>query len=192
MIDRFEALTEQVERQFRRASSNVSYRTKQYANYRLTQITPDLQRISRTNAYQDYLIDHIQKEKERFQLYKRYQESTVENKEEFLEKQYYDEFRENPVCTCGGKHAHKCPLKRGKLPREVTEADDIDDGIRQFRSVHNGRPLVLLDAQDDFASYVGEVEHELRDLIAVLATDEIPEDAEWPGARAPMNGQTAD
>lgn len=191
MMDRFEALVDQVERQFRRASSNVSYQTKRYANYRLTQITPDLQRITRENAYQDHLLDQIQAEKEKFQLYKRFEDSAAENAEEFLEdEEFYSEFRKKPVCTCNGKHAHKCPLKRGRLPREIRMADDIDDGIREFRAVHNGRPLVLLDAQDDFASLVASVEFDLRDLIAVLATDEIPDDAEGPG-RPELNGQIA-
>lgn len=191
-LDRFEGLVDQVERQFRRASSNVSYATKAYANRRLTEITPDLQRITRANAYQDFLLDQLQAEKEKFQLYKRFQRSDADSIEAFLEDEYYDELRQRPVCTCDGKHAHKCPLKRGKLPFEVRNADDIDDGIREFKAEHNGRPLVLVDAQDKFATHVANVEADLRDLIAVLATDELPPDAQEATAGDQATEQAAD
>ncbi|QZP37079.1 hypothetical protein [Halobaculum magnesiiphilum] len=191
-LDRFEGLLDKVETKFERASSNISLETKQYANRRLTEITPDLQRISRPNAYQDFLLDQIQAEKEKFQLAKRFDRSDAESKAEFLADEYYEELREDPVCTCDGKHAHKCVLKRGKLPIEVRNADNIDEGIREFRAEHNGRPLVLVDAQDEFAAFVGEVEAELRELIAVLTTDEIPDDAASTDADTQPTGQTAD
>lgn len=181
-MDEFDSLRDQVNKQFRRASNNVSYRTKQYANWRLTQLRPQLAEVSRKNAYESFLIDQIQAEKERFQLYREYRREGTDEKEGFLEGTYYDDFRESPVCTCDGKHAHKCPLKRGSLPREVRTADDIDAGIRAFRDVHDGRPIVLLDAQEEWAEKLADVERELRDLIAILSTDTIPDDAEWPAA----------
>ncbi|MFW5911652.1 MAG: hypothetical protein ACOCQV_02830 [Halolamina sp.] len=177
LIDRFEALLEKVELKFRRSSSHVSYDTKQYANRRLTEIAPSIQEITRENAYQHFLLDEIQAAQERFKHYTEFRESDVKDVDEFLDGRYYDTVREEPVCTCRGKRSHNCPLKRGRLPIEVRQADSIDDGIREFKAAHNGRPLVLLDAQRAFSERVASVEADLRDLLAVLSTDEIPRDA---------------
>lgn len=181
-MDRFDGLLDQVERQFRRASSEVSLETKLYANKRLTEITADIQKVTRENAYQDYLLDELQAEKEKFQLFVEFRQSDVDDEGEFLAGRYHDELRERPVCTCGGKFGHRCPLKRGRLPREVRTAQNVDDGIREFKASHGGQPLVLLDAQEEFAAFVGEVEQDLRELLAVITTDEIPSDASVPSA----------
>jgi len=190
MHERFEALLDQVERQFRRASSQVSLETKRYANRRLTELTPKIERIGRENAYQDFLLDHIQEQKEQFKLYKQFRDSDIEEAETFLEDHYQDALRERPVCSCSGKFAHNCPLKTGQLPIEVRNAEDIDDGIREFKASHSGQPLVLLDAQREFAKLVGDVEQDLRDLIAVLTTDEVPADA--PEASSNTAAQAGD
>jgi hypothetical protein len=190
MRDRFEALLDQTERQFRRASSQVSLATKQYANRRLTEITPQIERVGRENAYQDFLLDHIQQEKEQFQLHREFRDADIEDEAEFLSNRYQDALREKPVCTCSGKFAHNCPLKQGRLPIEVRQASDIDDGIREFKASHSGQPLVLLDAQREFAALIADVEADLRDLIAVLTTDEIPDDA--PEADGQVPDQPAD
>ncbi|NHX37814.1 MULTISPECIES: hypothetical protein [Halolamina] len=190
MHERFEALLDQVERQFRRASSQVSLSTKRYANRRLTEITPKIERVGRENAYQDFLLDHIQQQKEQFQLYREFRDADTEDEEEFLSTRYQDALREKPVCTCSGKFAHNCPLKEGKLPIEVRNDSDIDDGIREFKASHSGQPLVLLDAQQEFAGLIADVEADLRDLIAVLTTDEVPADA--PEADAQPAEQPSD
>lgn len=188
--DRLDGLINQVEIQLRRASSQVSLETKRYATSRLAEITPQLERVSRENAYQDYLLDHLQAEGEKFQLYTEFRDSNYDEQEQFLDDQFYDELRENPVCTCDGPHGHRCPLKRRKLPWEVRNADSIDDGIREFKANHAGRPLVLLDAQEEFAGLVGEVEQDLRNLVAAITSDEIPEQAQTATPKA--NGQHSD
>lgn len=189
-MDRFDALYDDVQRQFRRASSQVSIETKQYANRRLTEITPRIERVQRENAYQDFLLDYIQAEAEKFQLFVEFRKSDVDDKEEFLDGRYYDDFREDPVCLCDGKMGHSCPLKTKRLPWEVRDADNIDDGIREFKGNHSGQPVVLLDAQREFAKLVASVEQDLRDLLSVLASDEIPEQP--PSAESQAAEQPSD
>lgn len=155
-----------------------SFRTEQYANWKLTQIRPKLQRVKRETAYEDFLLRHLESEREKFRLYRQDGE-----REEILDGTPYDELREEPVCTCNGKRSHQCPLKRGILPREVREAGDLDEGIRQFAANHDGNPVVLYDAQDAFESLVGAVEKELRELLSVLTLDTIPPNTGWPDAQ---------
>lgn len=176
--DRFDALLDDVERQFRRSSSQISVDTKAYANRRLAEITPRIERVQRENAYQDFLLDHIQAEAEKFQLYIEFRDSDIEDDSEFVAGRYYDELREHPVCLCDGKMAHHCPLKQQKLPWEVRNAEDIDDGIREFKANHPARPVVLLDAQREFSKLVAAAERDLRELMSVLTSDEIPSDGQ--------------
>lgn len=153
-----------------------SFETQQYANWRLTQMRPKIQRVKRDTAYEDFLLRHLEAEREKFHL------SRKDGEEDLLDGTPYDELRKEPVCTCDSKLSHRCPLKRGILPREVNEADDLDEGIRQFAANHDGNPVVLYDAQDAFESLVGEVEKELRELLSALTLDTIPPNADWPGA----------
>lgn len=183
-MDWIDSLEQEILIQLRRPT--VSYETKQFANLRLQSLRPKFEKITRENAYKDHLLRYLEAEREKFKLFKQDGET-----DEILEETHYDELRERPVCTCDGKRAHQCPLKRGILPREVRRAEEIDDGIREFRGGHPGNPIVLEDAQDDWAALVGEVEREMRDLLAILSSDEIPESADWP-ADARQNGQTAD
>jgi len=176
-FDHLESLRDDVDRQFKRASRNVSIETKQWANQKLTELTPRLHEVTREDAYEDYLLDSIQAEAEKFQLYTEFQDSDL-GRQEFVADTYYDELRDRPVCTCDGKHGHKCPLKLRELPREIRRADDLDAGIREFRAGHRGRPIALLDAQQAFAAKVAHVEQELRTLLSVLSSDEIPADTD--------------
>lgn len=180
-LDHLHSLREDVDRQFKRASVNVSVETKQFANHKLRELAPKMRRVTRPGAYEDFLLDRMQAEVEKHRLYNDFQDSEKERKA-FLEECDYDSLREKPVCTCSGVHGHKCPVKLGKLPREVRKSDDLDAGLREFRGEHSGRPLVLVDAQAQFANLVADVESELRMLLSVLSTDEIPNDADWDGA----------
>lgn len=172
-MDWIDSLDEKIMQQFRRPT--VSYETKQYANYRLRQFRPLYERVTRENAYEDHLLTYLQQEREKFLLSREDGEP-----EDILEGEPYGELRDDPVCTCDGRRAHRCPLKRGELPREVRVANDLDDGIREFRGSHTGNPIVLQDAQAEWADMVGELEQYMRELLAILASDEIPESADWP------------
>lgn len=185
-MDWLDSLQEEVLLKLRRPT--ISYETKQYVNHRLREERSIFERITRENAYEDFLLTHVQAEREKYLLYKRDGEV-----EENLSESPYDAVRENPVCTCDGKRAHQCPLKQGHLPREVRKADNLNDGIREFRAAHTGNPIVLQDAQESWADLIGEAEHILRDLLAILTSDEIPDDADWPGQDTEEStGQPAD
>lgn len=183
-MSQLSSLLEQVNKQFRKPST--SYQTKQYANWRIQEIRADFDKATRDNADTDFLLSYIQAECEKFKLSRK-----DGDKEKTLEESYYDEVRENPVCTCDNKLSHQCPLKRGILPREVRKADSIDDGIRKFRANHNGNPIVLQDAQAEWAELVGRVETELRDILSALSSDEIPPESDWTSSSS-SNGQKAD
>jgi len=79
-----------------------------------------------------------QAKKERFQLYKRFERSDAESNAEFPADEYCDKLRPVPVCTCKVKHAHKCPLKFRKLFNKVRAGNEIDEGIREFKTAYNG------------------------------------------------------
>lgn len=74
----------------------------------------------------------------------------------------YDETRSRPLCTCSDRY---CRLKRGKLPRQIRDADDPKRAMRRFAHDHDGDPLVLQDARDTYADRCGEVEATYRRII---------------------------
>lgn len=69
----------------------------------------------------------------------------------------YDGSRDRVVCTC---NAHNCPLIKGELPREIGDAADLNDGIREFRQRprHDGDPLVLTEARQVYAEIKAAVD----------------------------------
>lgn len=172
-----------IRNQFRRKT--IAPETKEYANHRLRDLRPQLLEVTRADAYEDHLLTTLQAERDKFQLYRR---TDPDERPQALEESPYEDLREKPVCTCSGKLAHQCPIKRGRLPREVRTASDLDAGIREFKAAHGGNPVVLVDAQRDWGDRVGEVEYKLREILSVLSADRIPEDADWPPVSG--NGHT--
>lgn len=165
-----------------KADNLISDETKQWAIARLQDLHTDIHRVTRENAYEDFLLAYLQEEREKFKLYKQ----DAPN-DEVLEGTPYDEVREQPVCLCDGRTAHRCPLKRGVLPREVRNAADIDDGIRAFRGVHSGNPIALTDGQDAWAEEVAAVLADLRTIGAALSNDSIPTSVHWNTSAQPAD-----
>jgi hypothetical protein len=93
--------------------------------------------------YEHFVLSYIQREQARFRA--------------SGDDHPYQGTRETKVCTCD---AHNCPLKKGRLPREIAEADDLNEGIREFRQrpSHNGDPLVLSEARQVYAEVKSAVD----------------------------------
>jgi hypothetical protein len=148
---------------------SVEPEVKRYVNQELRELRPRIDTVTDADRHHDYLLEQVQAARERYQIH------CAEDSEQHLAESPYDSTREDPVCTCSGRHAPKCPLKRGELPREVVDAADMASGIRAFRGNHNGNPLVLRDAQQSWSDEVAAVETELRELITVLSANVLPE-----------------
>lgn len=143
--------------------ANVDGDVKRSAIADLQELDPQIDRVTNDDRYRDFLLQELQASRERYQIY------CAENTDERLEASPYDEVRTEPVCTCSGRYAPRCPLKRGELPREIRTADTLAEGIREFRMNHNGNPLVLTSAQQRWSEEVAEVQTELRKLVSRLS-----------------------
>jgi len=69
------------------------------------------------------------------------------------------EEREERLCLCSGS----CPLKDGELPREIAEADTIEEGILAFQRSHNAHAPVL----DDLSTAWHTLRHTVEDVLTV-------------------------
>lgn len=102
----------------------------------------------------------------------------------------YEGRRERPLCTCAPSN---CPLKQGRLPRELDEAPTLSAGIKAFRArpFHDGEPIVLSDARQVYNESL-EAAKEVHDTAFNILTHglDVPEaDVEAPpGALAVLDG----
>ncbi|EMA45232.1 hypothetical protein [Halobiforma nitratireducens] len=74
----------------------------------------------------------------------------------------YEETRTRPLCTCSDRY---CELKEGRVARQIREADDPLEALRRFDHDHNGEPLVLHDAKEEYARRYGEIEQTYRRIM---------------------------
>lgn len=134
-------------------SPRVDQRLKDWANDVLQEIQGDLDQVLRFDeGYEDHLLEYISREVGRA-----------------------DE-REVPVCTCSDQG---CKLKRGEIPHDVEESDEIERGIKQFKHQHTGVPNVLIEGRQAWSEKRGEVWHTLRRLEAHLIEDGYVPDPDW-------------
>jgi hypothetical protein len=101
-------------------------------------------------GYEEFLLEHVQGE---LRLLRADPEDLPDDVEP----------REKPVCTCGDVG---CDLKRGRLPKRVRDADDLQRGIEQFRREHPGDPLVLTTGREAWSDLRGRVYRVLRFVLA--------------------------
>jgi hypothetical protein len=102
----------------------------------------------------------------------------------------HDGHRDDPLCTC---LASNCPLKQGRLPRELDDAETLSEGIKAFRSrpFHDGEPVVLSEARQVYNQAL-EASKEVHDTAFQILThgaDAPDEDVAAPdGALAVVDG----
>lgn len=104
---------------------------------------PALTEVTLPDAYERHLIDYLQDEKDDLQA----GDTT------------------DPLCSCSNPW---CPLKRGRLPAHVKMANDIEDGIREYRDKHDGDCRVLKDAREDWVQKCSDVKQQLDRALAIL------------------------
>lgn len=103
----------------------------------------------------------------------------------------HDGQRDRPLCTCLPSN---CPLKQGRLPRELEEAPTLTAGIKSFRAraFHDGEPVVLADARRVYEQSLAAVKEVHDTAYAILAhglatPDEVVEAP--PGALAVIQNE---
>lgn len=112
----------------------VPAETKLWADREMESIQADLDLIQRgQDGFEDFLATYVAREYERLHY------------DGDPEHAPYDSLRQTPLCTC---RDHGCPLKDGRLPRRIRQADDLHTAIREWTLDHSGDPLVL-DADGD-------------------------------------------
>lgn len=108
--------------------------TKLWADREMESIQADLDIIQRGDeGFEDFLAAYVAREHERLHY------------DGDPDRAPYETLREVPLCTC---RDYGCPLKDGRLPRRIRQADDLHTAIREWTLDHNGDPLVL-DAEGD-------------------------------------------
>jgi len=119
---------------------------KREASKHLRRVRPKLRYVLDAQSREEFLLEYLQFEAERYHA-----------GEDDLEDIAADEVRSRSLCTCRDSG---CPLKHGKLPVEVQDADSIERGAKEFRQGHTGDALVFDDAQnalDHLIGYIGEM-----------------------------------
>jgi len=145
-----------INRHFERDDKSIPTAQKRRANEWLSRHEAILAVAERADGYEEFVLSYIQREQSRLRDGRRQ--------------------RDRPVCTCENIN---CPLKLGRLPRQIREADAVDDGIQDFRTGqrHQGEPRVLTEAQEAYAELMTATGEILREAITVLtADDEEPRD----------------
>jgi hypothetical protein len=107
--------------------------TKLWADREMERIQGDLDLIRRDDGFEHFLAEYVAREHERLHY------------DGDPERAPYDSLREDPLCTC---RDYGCPLKDGRVPRRIREADDLHAAMREWTLDHTGDPLVL-DADSD-------------------------------------------
>lgn len=59
--------------------------------------------------------------------------------------------RLQPLCLCSDRY---CPLKQGRLPRQIRTAKNPKQALRTFADDHPGEPLVIHDFKDEYREEV--------------------------------------
>lgn len=85
----------------------------------------------------------------------------------------YEGGRDEPLCLCPDPY---CTLKRAELPPDVRNASSLEGGTQTFRRTHQGAPLVLDEATDEWRSERTTAKQALRVAKIALATDTKPTD----------------
>lgn len=158
MDTEIEYYSREIVRQLRRPGAAI--RTKEWADQQLSDISRELGIVRRPNGYQDFVLDGILEERSKFR-----------STEDDLERLPYDELRDDPLCTCENS---ECPIKQGKIPLEIREADDFESGLREFRQRHPGDPVVLREIRDEWFDLVDRVRSTQRRVLSALSNNQIP------------------
>jgi len=109
----------------------------------ISDVADDMTRLQEEQAYQQQLIETLKTEKDRLDA----------------------GVRDDPLCTCSDPY---CALKRGTLPAPVRMADQIDDGITDYKTDHMGDPRVLLDARTQWLEKGHRVRERLQTAVLVI------------------------
>jgi len=130
--------------------SSIEVKQKRRANDWLDRHRNLLAVVEGVDGYEDFVLSYIQREQSR--------NAAGE--------------REERVCTC---EPSNCPLKKGKLPREVREAPTVDAGIAAFRTrpFHDGEPVVLTEAKEAYGNLVAAAATIYREATIVLTGDDV-------------------
>jgi hypothetical protein len=156
-------LSEEITRQFRRNGGDPDVKT--WANNTLESIQTDFERIRHTNGYQDFILEYLSGEIERFH---------ADDKTD-LENTPYEEPRTTQLCTC---NTGECPLKQGRIPREIKHANSFTSGLREFTQHHQGDPIVLTEAKTLYFETITQVKSTLRTVVTALTNNRLPSDLE--------------
>jgi hypothetical protein len=124
-----------------------------WVDHRKKQIRSDIELLRQPRAYEHVLLEYVQRQ------YERRQE------------------RADPLCTC----PNRCPVKEGRLPARLRTATSIDEGMRDYRQVHVGQPLVLDEGYEAYRDLVAHVVTELERVHTAMLREELPPDADTDG-----------
>lgn len=94
-------------------------------------------KIATADGYLDYLSNYINREYTKLQAFDK----------DRPQDHPYDGERTQPMCGCADRY---CPLKEGRLPREIRISDNPLEALREFKNSHPGDPYVLISVSDRY------------------------------------------
>lgn len=159
-MDNYEidSLRREVQNKLGREDKSIDDEQKRRTNEWLDRHREILAQVKKAGGYEQFVLSYIQGEQSR----------NLRGTGGTL--------RERPLCTCPPSN---CPLKQGRLPREIKEADTVDEGIDRFRSVpyHFGEPIVLSEAQDVYAELMMAADEVYREALVIVSGDGEPRES---------------
>jgi hypothetical protein len=146
-----------------------------WADRQMERIQADLDLVRRgDDGYADFLATHVSREHERYTY-----DGDPANAP-------YETLRDAPLCTC---RDYGCPLKEGRLPRELREADDLQTAIREYTLDHEGDPVVLDNESDDAPGARQAWSDKRARVFSVLRTVELFTAPDRPGDLEPPTAE---
>lgn len=138
-----ESLSKKVDKQLERSSASPE--VKEWALTQLQAVQEEYDLLA-SGDYEEFILSYLSVQVEEFRSGERV----------------------DPICTCRDSD---CPLKHGRMPREVRRLGSLTDGVRAFSQRHRGTPLVLEEAREDYLSKRSIVIGTLRRVLAGLTSD---------------------
>lgn len=138
-------------------SPDVDADVDAWARRLLMDVYEDIATLRETNGQMNFLIQYVDRQTEAF-------------------KDPEDD-RDEPLCSC---YNSECPLKNGKIPVAIQEADSLTAGLIEYRQQH-AIPYVLHDAQDEWKQMQARVEDRLKRVVEAYKRNQVPADADTDG-----------
>ena len=122
---------------------NIDDDVKQWSIGKVEEIQPYIDLMKEDRSYERFLAGYLAEESEKE--------------------------RQEPLCHCRNS---LCPVLNGDLPKDISNADDVEQGEYEFTREHRGDPVGLREARQEHRRINTAVMSTLRTVIASLSSNQ--------------------